>query len=110
MSKREAKILIEDIIEAIDKILRYTESMNYDAFKSDSKTIDAVVRNMEIIGEAANHLPEGFYEIYPEVKWKQIIGLRHRIVHDYFGVDLELIWQIVSVEIPSLKAGISSLD
>lgn len=83
--------------------------MNHDAFVSDSKTIDAVVRNMEIIGEAANHLPQEFYKIYPEVKWKQIIGLRHRIVHDYFGVDVQIIWTVIEKDIQKLKEDITRI-
>ena len=69
----------------------------------DSKTIDAVVRNLQIIGEAANRLPEEFRAHYSEIPWRNIIGLRNRIVHDYIGVDVEIIWQIVEKEIPHLK-------
>ena len=89
MSKREAVILFEDIKVAIDKILIYTKDMDNNVFITDIKTIDAVVRNLEIIGEAANHLHSEFLGTYSGINWKQIIGLRRRIVHNYFGVDFQ---------------------
>jgi uncharacterized protein with HEPN domain len=109
MSKREPALLLEDMLEAIDKILKYTSEMNTEFFLSDSKTIDAVVRNLEIIGEAANHLPESFKLKHSAINWRQIVGLRHRIIHDYFGVDVEIIWKIVKKDIIVLKKNIQSL-
>jgi uncharacterized protein with HEPN domain len=92
MSKRDLSLLIEDIWESIEKIERYTEGMTLDNFQYDEKTIDAVVRNFEIIGEAAGRLPKDFTTLHLEIEWKKIVGLRNRIVHEYFGVDQQIIW------------------
>lgn len=91
MSKRSNYDLLLDIREAIDKVFRYTEKMDYDTFFKDEKTIDAVVRNFEIIGEAANRIDKSIKETYNEVEWRRIIGLRNHIVHEYFGIDLQIL-------------------
>jgi uncharacterized protein with HEPN domain len=102
MSKREPNLLIKDIIDSGDKILIYTEGMSFETFQSDSKTIDAVIRNFEIIGEAANRLPENFKENYPDIDWFKIRGFRNRIVHDYMGIDFEIVWLIREQFLPEL--------
>jgi uncharacterized protein with HEPN domain len=79
---------------AIEKIDRYVAGLDHDAFIRDYKTIDSVVRNLEIIGEAANRLPENFKAQRSEIEWRQIIGLRNRIVHAYFNIDVEIVWEI----------------
>ena len=94
MSKRQPIHLVEDIIESGEKILLYTNGLSFEQFISDSKTIDAVIRNFEIIGEAANRLPEEFKDKYPEIDWHRMRGFRNRIVHDYFGIDYNIVWQI----------------
>jgi len=109
MSKRSINLLIDDIREAIDKIERYIEGMSKDSFESDEKTNDAVVRNLEIIGEAANRLPKDFIEKHSEIEWNKIVGLRHRIVHEYFGVDLSIIWQILENDIPPFKYSLEKI-
>ena len=83
--------MLGDIIESIDKIKRFVSGLDKTTFLQDEKTVDAVVRNLEIIGEAANRLPEEFTSEHPEIAWRKIIGLRHRIVHNYFGIDAEII-------------------
>jgi len=83
MSRRATPLLIEDIWEAVEKIERYVSGLNHDAFVKDDKTVDSVVRNLEVIGEAANRVPENIRSQYPEITWRKIIGLRNRIVHDY---------------------------
>jgi uncharacterized protein with HEPN domain len=90
MSRRATPLLVEDIWEAIEKIQRYVAGLDHDTFIKDDKTIDSVVRNLEIIGEAANRLPEDFRAQHPEIEWRRIIGLRDRIVHDYFNIDIGL--------------------
>ena len=109
MSKRSLKLLVEDIWESIEKIERYTEGMNLEIFQNDEKTTDAVVRNLEIIGEAAGRLPEDFTNQHSEIEWVKIIGLRNRIVHEYFGVDLQIIWQILIKDIPDFKASLNNI-
>ncbi len=102
MSKRTLTLLLEDIIDSGQKILSYTEGMTYEDFIKDSKTIDAVVRNFEIIGEAANKIPEEFKDNNPTIDWYRIRGFRNRIVHDYFGIDYNIIWNIKETVLKSL--------
>ena len=84
MSKREPSLLVEDIIDSAVKILDYTQNLSFEEFTKDGKTIDAVIRNFEIVGEAANRLPEAFKDKHPNIDWHRIRGFRNRIVHDYF--------------------------
>ena len=86
MSKREAPLLLQDINESIKKIKSYTIGMSFEMFQNDDKTIDAVIRNFEIIGEAANRIPDEIKEKFNNVNWHRIRGFRNRIVHDYMGV------------------------
>ncbi|HNS18476.1 MAG TPA: DUF86 domain-containing protein [Bacteroidales bacterium] len=81
-------------------MLEYTEGITFEEFERDNKTVDAVIRNFEIIGEATNLLPDHIKEKYTEVEWHRIRGFRNRIIHDYFGVDLHIIWKITHEQIP----------
>lgn len=103
MPRRDADLLREDIETALGRIERYTAGFDRERFLGDERTTDAVVRNLEIIGEAVRWLPEDFKTTHAAVPWSQIAGLRNRIVHDYFGLDLEIIWQVVSVALPEFK-------
>ncbi len=109
MSKRSLKLLVEDIWESIEKIERYTEGLTQNDFRGDEKTTDAVVRNLEIIGEAAGRLSEDFTDRHPEIEWVKIVGLRNRIVHEYFGVDLQIIWQILKNDLPVFKESLKKV-
>jgi uncharacterized protein with HEPN domain len=108
MSKRPVDLLLEDIREAIAKIERYTAGMDQAAFEADDKCVDAVVRNLEIIGEAARLLPQEVARQTPQIEWRKIAGLRNRIVHDYFGLDLQIIWQILRADLPALNRDLPS--
>jgi uncharacterized protein with HEPN domain len=102
MSKRDTTLLVGDILESVQKILDYTAGQSFEDFKNDSKTVDAVIRNFEIIGEASNRLPEEFRDRFPEIDWNRIRGFRNRVVHDYFGVDYSIVWAIKEVFLPQL--------
>jgi uncharacterized protein with HEPN domain len=102
MSKREPIILLQDIVESIEKIKSYTEEMSLELFTNDDKTIDAVIRNFEIIGEATNRIPNQIKEEFNEINWHRIKGFRNRLVHDYMGVDLGIIWEIIENDIDEL--------
>jgi uncharacterized protein with HEPN domain len=110
MSKRPIDLLLNDIYQAIDRIEQYIKNLSFDAFSKDQKSVDAVVRNLEIIGEAANRLPDEFKEKYSTIEWHKVVGLRHRIVHEYFGIDLEIIWQILHKDLPELKQKIAEVN
>ena len=109
MSKRSLELLVEDIWESIEKIERYTEGMTQEKFQNDEKTTDAVVRNFEIIGEAAGRLPEDFVDRNSAIEWVKIVGMRNRIVHEYFGVDLQIVWQILKNDLPAFKESLERI-
>jgi uncharacterized protein with HEPN domain len=102
MSDREILLLLEDMRDAAQKILSYTNGMSFDDFITDDKTIDAVVRNFEIIGEAANRVPDDFKADHPEIEWRRMTGLRNRIIHEYFGINYATVWKIKEENIPEL--------
>ncbi len=106
MSERDWKILCEDILESISKCQTYTANLSFEDFSIQSIVIDAVTRNLEIIGEAANQVPKEIQDKFPEIPWRKIIGLRNRVIHEYFGVDISIIWFIVKNELPTLKKNI----
>jgi uncharacterized protein with HEPN domain len=110
MSKREAGVLIGDIRAALEKIDRYIAGFDRQAFLADDKTSDAVVRNLEIIGEAVKKLPAELKELHPAIPWRQIAGLRDRVVHDYAGVDLELIWNILQTALAEFSRQLRALE
>lgn len=109
MSKRNPALLINDILDSCKKILQYTNSMDFEEFSKDSKTIDAVIRNFEIIGEAANRLPEEFKEKHNAIDWHRIRGFRNRIVHDYMGIDFGIVWDIRNNYLPSLIESLQNI-
>ena len=102
MSKRQAELLIEDILESANKIISYTLNLSFEEFTENSMVIDAVIRNFEIIGEAANRLPESFKDNHSNIDWHRIRGFRNRIVHGYFGIDYSIVWQIKEQFLPDV--------
>lgn len=109
MSKRAPTLLVEDIIDSANKILDYTNNLSFEEFTKDGKTVDAVIRNFEIIGEAANRLSEDFKDEHLDIDWHRIRGFRNRIVHDYFGIDYSIVWEIKELFLPNLIATLKSL-
>lgn len=102
MSKRDTLFLLDDMLQSALKIKNYTKDINFDSFAKDEKTIDAVARNFEIIGEAANRIDPDYKMTHPEIEWNRIRGLRNRIVHDYFGIDNEIVWSIIETYLDEL--------
>ncbi len=102
MSKREPGLLIGDILDSAHKILNYTRHLSFEEFITNSLVIDAVIRNFEIIGEAANRLPEEYKEKYPSIDWHRLRGFRNRIVHDYMGIDFSIVWQVKKFFLPDM--------
>lgn len=100
MSERTDREFLSDMQEAIRRIAEYTAGMTYQDFLEDTKTQDAVIRNLEIIGEATKNLSTGLRDRYPDVPWNGMAGVRDRLIHHYFGVNLDIVWQIVVDELP----------
>jgi uncharacterized protein with HEPN domain len=88
---------------AISKIKTYTKGLTFEAFMADSRTVEAVERNFEIIGEAAHQLPQSFRDQHTEIVWYSLISFRNRLIHGYFGVDYEILWYIVQYDLPDLE-------
>lgn len=98
------------MIDSALKIKRYTHGYKFEDFVEDDKTVDAVTRNFEIIGEAANKLDPDFKNLHPEIEWEKLRGFRNRIVHEYFGIDYEIVWTIIEEEIDKLIYKLESIE
>ncbi|OIP33139.1 MAG: DUF86 domain-containing protein [Deltaproteobacteria bacterium CG2_30_66_27] len=102
MPPREWRLRIEDILEAIHKIRRYVSGLSFDEFQSDDKVVDAVVRNLEVIGEAARHIPPEMESRHPDLPWVEMRGMRNVLVHEYFGVNLSILWHTIQQNLPPI--------
>ena len=100
---KENKVFLQHMLDCIGKIESYLQNFDYAKFQIDTKTIDAVVRNVEVIGEAANNLTRDFHSNNPQIEWRKIIATRNRIIHGYASVDLEIIWNITQNDLENLK-------
>jgi len=102
MPPRSWRVRIEDILDAIDNIEHYVAGLDFDAFEADRKTVDAVERNLEIIGEATANLPDEVLARWPEVPWRYMKGVRNLLAHEYFGVDVGILWQTIQEDLPAI--------
>jgi uncharacterized protein with HEPN domain len=107
--KRQTAVYIRHIHDAIVWIEDYTRGMNLEEFRENHMAQDAVLKQIEVIGEAAKHLPQEFTDLHPGIPWKDIVGMRDIIVHNYFGVDIIAAWKTVSIDIPVLKEAIDKI-
>jgi uncharacterized protein with HEPN domain len=101
--KDRSKLYVTDLLESMDNVIEYLDGLTYAEFSNDKMRVDAVLRNIQIMGEAARNISDEIKEMYPEVPWRRIIGLRNIVVHAYFGVDLETIWKIGKENIPDTR-------
>jgi uncharacterized protein with HEPN domain len=107
--KRDYRLYLDDILEAIGKIEEYTADIDVGHFRKDSKTLDAVMRNFAIIGEAAKHIPERIRKKYTTIPWKQMAGMRDKLMHEYFGIKVEVVWETITRRLPEVKRSIKSV-
>lgn len=110
MSKRASKLYLEDIISSLESIEEYTKKMSFDNFIHERKTIDAVVRNLEIIGEAARNMPQEIILKHPNIPWEKMVSMRNKVIHEYFGIDLEILWKTIQEDLPGLKKKIKGIS
>ena len=110
MSSRSPKLYVDDILQACQDIINFTRSIpNANEFGKDRRTFLAVIRSIEIIGEAARQMPRGFKSSHPEILWRDIVNLRNVIAHEYFGLDNEILWDVIKTQIPDLSEKIKNL-
>ena len=109
MPPRDWKLRLEDLLEALARVEGYVQGMNFETFAKDVRTQDAVIRNFGIIGEAANHVPDAIRTAHPGVPWPQMRALRNLVVHEYFGINLEILWDTVKKDLPPLREPLERL-
>nr|MBC7613247.1 DUF86 domain-containing protein [Pseudopedobacter sp.] len=109
MSERETKLLLEDILDSLTKIEIYTLGLSFEDYEADSKTKDAVERNFEIIGEASSRISDDYKLLYSEIEWRILKDFRNFIIHEYFGINNQIIWDTIQFRLPELKVSISKL-
>ena len=106
---REYRFFLEDMRTSCEKVIQFTRHLNQAQFLADPKTYDAVMRNLEIIGEAAKHIPNEVRSQHPEVDWRRVAPFRDVAIHEYFGIDVDVVWDIVQNKLPALDKQIRQL-
>lgn len=106
---RDYRVYLDDIVAAIDKIAEFTKGMSQEQFLEDLKTFDAVIRNLEIVGEAVKKIPKEVRCQYAEIEWRKVASLRDLLIHEYFAVDTDIIWDVVMNKLPSLRQDVRKI-
>jgi uncharacterized protein with HEPN domain len=106
---RDWRLRAEDILDAIARIQRYVEGLTFEQFQADQKTVDAVIRNFEVIGEAVRHVVADQNSLPAGIPWADIAGMRNILIHEYFGVDVNIVWHTIVEDLPELKVQVQRL-
>lgn len=109
MSKRSAYLLLTDMLDAISAIQQYTAGFDYEGFMANGMARDAVIRNIQVLGEAANRVPKEFRDNHIDIEWTRVIRTRHILVHDYFGVDYSIVWRIITIHLKPLQESLERI-
>ena len=109
MFEREWGFYLDDMIKFCEKVLSYTEQLDQEGFETDVKSYDATLRNLELLGEAASHIPEAIRELSSTIPWRQVVATRNRLIHGYLGIDNDILWSIVQDDIPVLLQELKKL-
>ena len=107
--ERSWRLYIQDMIDFGEKVLSYTDGLDQEAFTAETLVYDATLRNLELIGEAATHIPSEVREVHLEIQWRDIIGTRNRLAHSYLGIDDDVIWDIIQTDVPNLLPALRNL-
>ena len=103
MREGGVRVYVEDILEAIERIDEYLDGLTFSQFVKNRQTVDAVIRNFAVIGEAAKHVPASVKREHPEIRWKKMAGMRDKVIHEYFGVDVKILWETSKIDLPASK-------
>lgn len=109
MSERIPRLLLLDMLDSVKTIHEFVGTLNFDEFLEDRKTRDAVIRNLQVLGEAANRVPKETRDSYPQIEWMRIIRSRHILVHEYSGIDYEIVWRIITIHLPPLSQALEEI-
>lgn len=109
-SRREWRFYLDDMIDFTEKVLAYTDGLDQAGFVASGLTYDATLRNLELIGEAATHIPDEVRTVHPEIPWRMIIATRNRLIHGYLGVDDDTLWSIIRDDVPELLPLLQALN
>jgi uncharacterized protein with HEPN domain len=109
MKDRDFTDYIKDILISIQDVEEFTTGITFEDFLKDKKTIKAVIRSLEVLGEASKKIPDEIRNRYPRIPWKRMAGMRDKLIHEYFGVDLEIVWNVAKKELPPVKSSIEEL-
>ena len=110
MTKRNENLYIRDILDSIRNIEKYAGNLSLKKFANDQLVIDAVIRNLEIIGEASKQISKITKSQHPHIPWNEMAGMRNKVIHEYFGVDIEIVWETIKSSLPALKKSIKKLE
>lgn len=106
MRERDYRDYVQDIVDSIDETDEFSKGMTFEDFLKDRKTVNAVIRSIDVMGEAAKNIPQSLKDKYPDVPWKKMAGMRDKLIHEYSGVDLEIVWQAIKKELPSVRPSV----
>jgi uncharacterized protein with HEPN domain len=106
---REWRMYVQDIQASAQKIVRYTDGLTFEAFCGDTMVYDATLRNFELMGEAANHIPVHVRDAHPQIAWREMINLRNKLIHGYLGIDDEVVWDVIKNDLPSLLVNLAAV-
>lgn len=109
LSERDSWLYVEDMVTFCERVLAYTQGVELEAFTADDMRYDATLRNLELSGEAATHVPDELRERAPGIPWRQVVATRNRLIHAYLGIDLDTVWSIVLDDVPALRRALTAL-
>jgi len=109
MRKRVYDDYVRDILDAIDEVIEFAKGLELEQLRGDRKTINAIIRSLEVAGEAAKNVPAALRKKYPDIPWKKMTGMRNKLIHEYFGIDIEILWKVVKEDLPAVRPSVEKM-